>query len=595
MATAEELLNSLSMSNSENEGHIVIGLDRKITVPASLKRIAVQYDHNVETVTFDCPRYWDGIDMSKMAIYVNYMRSDNYTDSYPVDNITVDEADPNIMHFDWTISLNVTEVHGPIVFLVCIKATDKDEDGNEINHWNSELCKDMYVSEGMENEEQEELNYSDLVSQLLIRMSTVEQINIQASEMRTLLTNTETAATIAEEAASNASEALDLINTKDTSIRNDYANAIKGEADGEIIRVDDVSPVEHDIKCRVHGKNLVNPVDFTIGKSISGGGAGETITIPNNTIMAVIKHIDVEPNTTYTFSLDNSIYWLDRICEMDKNDLCTFNHGFYSSEINNHSMYSWTTQADTKYIVVRVRNTVGETPTLEDIQTASIQIEKGTVATEYEPYIDPTTVTVIGCGKNLIPYPYADTTKTMNGITFTDNCDGSITINGTATAPAYFFLQNDAEYGETIDAIFADSGNNNGIYTASKRLFYNSNTKKLTVNINTGTILSNEKIYPQLEVGLVATDYEPYTGETVTPDSDGICTVTSKSPIMTIFADTPGVTIEAEYNRDTTKAMTSYIWTEEIKDEIVAKVEDDVADVLASLNSYAESLIGGDS
>lgn len=33
--------------------------------------------------------------------------------------------------------------------------------------------------------------------------------------------------------------------------------------------------------------------------------------------------------------------------------------------------------------------------------------------------------------KNLLVYPYADTTKTTNGITFTDNGDGSITINGT--------------------------------------------------------------------------------------------------------------------------------------------------------------------
>ena len=43
--------------------------------------------------------------------------------------------------------------------------------------------------------------------------------------------------------------------------------------------------------------------------------------------------------------------------------------------------------------------------------------------------------------KNLIPYPYTDTTKTLNGITFTVNSDGSVTVNGTATAQAYFKLQ----------------------------------------------------------------------------------------------------------------------------------------------------------
>lgn len=41
---------------------------------------------------------------------------------------------------------------------------------------------------------------------------------------------------------------------------------------------------------------------------------------------------------------------------------------------------------------------------------------------------------------NIIPYPYTDTTKTLAGITYTDNGDGSITINGTATGYAVFSL-----------------------------------------------------------------------------------------------------------------------------------------------------------
>lgn len=43
------------------------------------------------------------------------------------------------------------------------------------------------------------------------------------------------------------------------------------------------------------------------------------------------------------------------------------------------------------------------------------------------------------CGSNLIPFPYAEgTSKTMNGITFTVNDDGSITVDGTASALAFF-------------------------------------------------------------------------------------------------------------------------------------------------------------
>lgn len=155
MSKAEELLNTLStatvstlLADSSTEPHIVIGDDRFVTVPSELKRLAVQYDHDIETVTFDCPRYWDDHDMSEMRIYINYLRSDAETGCYKAQNITVDSSDESIMHFDWTISRNVTETFGKIVFLVCVKKAD--DDGNEKNHWNSELCKDCYVSEGLE-------------------------------------------------------------------------------------------------------------------------------------------------------------------------------------------------------------------------------------------------------------------------------------------------------------------------------------------------------------------------------------------------------------------------------------------------------------
>ena len=44
--------------------------------------------------------------------------------------------------------------------------------------------------------------------------------------------------------------------------------------------------------------------------------------------------------------------------------------------------------------------------------------------------------------KNLNSYPYTNTTKTENGITFTDNGDGTVTVNGTATANTFFYCHN---------------------------------------------------------------------------------------------------------------------------------------------------------
>lgn len=174
-------------------------------------------------------------------------------------------------------------------------------------------------------------------------------------------------------------------------------------------------------------------------------------------------------------------------------------------------------------------------------------------------HVDPTTVTLTRCGKNLIPYPYVSKTNTTNGITFTDNGDGSVTIDGTAIADAYFYLQKNAEYGDTINAIRVKESATNGIYTASKRLYYNPLNKQLTINILSGDVVTNETIYPQLELGTIATDWEkPKEKATYTPNADGTVEgLTSLSPTMTLLTDTEGAVIHCEYNRDTNKALSA--------------------------------------
>ena len=183
MSRAEELLNGLGDSElgamalgSEAptvvEEHIVIDADRYISVPESLKRIAVQYDHDIETVTFDCPRYWDGHDLSEMQIYINYMRADKYVGSYLASGVTIDSADPTIMHFDWVISQNVTAIGGSLSFLVCIKQANSD--GHWEQHWNSELNQEMYISKGIENVDTVVNLPPDIVASLLERTDYVE-------------------------------------------------------------------------------------------------------------------------------------------------------------------------------------------------------------------------------------------------------------------------------------------------------------------------------------------------------------------------------------------------------------------------------------
>lgn len=178
MSQAEELLNNLYDDeiaaysvNSDSEPHIVVNPDRTITVPEELTHIAVQFDHNVETVTFDCPRYWDGHDFSSMHVYINYMRPDGYKDQYPVKSLRVDDEDESTIHFDWVISENVTLVKGNISFLVCIKTSETDLEA----HWNSRLNQSLVIDEGMECSETVIKRNPDLIESILNRLDIIDQ------------------------------------------------------------------------------------------------------------------------------------------------------------------------------------------------------------------------------------------------------------------------------------------------------------------------------------------------------------------------------------------------------------------------------------
>lgn len=155
--------------------HIIINNDRTVIVPASVYKIGNQYEHNVNKVTFDCPRYADDehtIDLSAMKIYINYIRPDKKPLSSLAENVTVDEADPTIIHFDFRITRNVTFAKGVLSCLVCIKSVNSE--GIEEYHWNSDIFTKLTVGEGMENEEVISEENSDLITKLLLEVDTTK-------------------------------------------------------------------------------------------------------------------------------------------------------------------------------------------------------------------------------------------------------------------------------------------------------------------------------------------------------------------------------------------------------------------------------------
>lgn len=143
MSTANELFTTAS---GADEAHIVINSDRSVSVPDELKNIAVQYDHNIESVTFDCPRYWDGNDLSTMTFKINYVKTDGSNGTYICGKPTIDSDNENLIHFDWLISNDVTTSSGSVKFIVCVQ---KLEAGEPVQVWHSQINNQTSVLPGL--------------------------------------------------------------------------------------------------------------------------------------------------------------------------------------------------------------------------------------------------------------------------------------------------------------------------------------------------------------------------------------------------------------------------------------------------------------
>ena len=87
-------------------------------------------------------------------------------------------------------------------------------------------------------------------------------------------------------------------------------------------------------------------------------------------------------------------------------------------------------------------------------------------------------------GSNILSYPYTDTTKTTNGITFTVNGEGDVVVTGTATADAYFTIAQGtlSQLGITAGQKFIVTSG----YSGAKIVVTETNSSNVVVSTITG-------------------------------------------------------------------------------------------------------------
>lgn len=216
----------------------------------------------------------------------------------------------------------------------------------------------------------------------------------------------------------------------------DSFEAFKGNAVGQVVSINDVSPIEHNVgvelssdpiadfsgvKVSVGGKNLLNldrergtltsgqaatsvRSDFEFDKFYEGyirnnvyyGGGYSQSTIENGVISVYANNaymgcgmpFRVKPNTTYTFNGElsgDSPYVTVSYYDREGNFLSQA--GICSGSAP--PPRSFTTPSNCTTVVLGICPQIAQgTAVVKDVQ-----IEQGTTATEYEPYIEPTVYT----------------------------------------------------------------------------------------------------------------------------------------------------------------------------------------------------------
>lgn len=329
--TAEELLKQMSAEPFAEE-MVCCVIDpetRVIDVPAEYQLLGVESDEKVERMYFQCPKIvGDNIDLSKLALRVNFRNANDQKDQYIVDDVEI--SGDNIT-FSWLLSRRVTQYKGNVSFIVCaVKAS-----GEEItNEWNTTLAT-AQVLEGLEADITLPEEDTDVVKQLIaVATQKITDVQNATSSANTAASNADIKAQEAANAAEDARGVIDQI-TKDSYLHTTtqtfvdtvkasptaYGNAIPEQIEGYIkqdttkgLQFFDAKTV---LSSQIQSKVLTcnNDGSVTLDGEITGSNRNFTIQLSAGTyyfnekdkIFHTLVNGDDLWNKPYTFETDTTI------------------------------------------------------------------------------------------------------------------------------------------------------------------------------------------------------------------------------------------------------------------------------------------------
>ena len=342
------------------------------------------------------------------------------------------------------------------------------------------------------------------------------------------------------------------------------ANALKGNASGSAVAMTDVSPFEHIMDVKARSKNLFTPDISTVWLCKADVAEDGMITLiataTSGSAYATVGRISLKKGVHYTCNLVNAT-----------------NMGHYYFRKTGTSTTVWES-AGSKFYTPTEDVTVDLSIYMKDITaetaTCYVQLEEGAkLPTTYSPHVaDVTKANVLEYGKNLFNPIYTATNHTIkmqNGIVAEHNQAYTVSFDkecseidliaefadGTTQTKYIGFSLMKASF--KIDGNKVYCGNNFGATQT-----FDNPIVKFSVSAY-GSVANGWEVSPlaQLEFGTEVTSYEPYKEPTThSISADGTVEgVASIYPTTTLVADTEGVVMDVEYNRDINKAFAELV------------------------------------
>ncbi|MBQ3549824.1 MAG: hypothetical protein IJA41_02495 [Clostridia bacterium] len=394
-------------------------------------------------------------------------------------------------------------------------------------------------------------------------------------------------ATVAKKSAETAVSAAEVLSATAINMK-DVSNALKGTASGKVVAIKDVSPLPHDVTVKVSGGDteggevltktetlstkdaavLLDTPASSVRVVVSGGaycvgGLVPTVSGDDLTASGIREQLALWP--TWSYGEAPGVYDLEYTISGDT--LSWSGVKYYASDSSMNEAVSGSVELSTPGQMITgfcqvydlsEDNPYAESPEWDELNM-TVEVYEGLSDTAVKVY-----------GKNLFKPTSA---RQIGGVVpdkFSVQEDGSVKIVGGAgvsinyalnpnpTLPAGTYTFKGTNTDKFIYYVFTlKNGVQTGWYNGTFTLNEGDTIQYLQVrSARNYTGAFDDVINVQIEVGSVATDYEPYREPvTYTPNSDGEISIASVYPSMTLIPDNKDVTLSVEYNRDINKAF----------------------------------------